>query len=257
VPNPIELSLRNRTEMSLLASPLMYYFVRGTLAQPTRYSNSVHGGQLLQSRQVGSPCAVGIQPPISQRGSMAAKSPKELRYGLPHLNNVEDVEKYTSGGFHPIHLGDALKGGRYCVLHKLGYGGFSTVWLARDKDQDRLVSLKVLTAEASRQPTELTILRHLDEHAHANPWRSSIIATLDDFIIDGPNGRHLCYVSRLGGPSLSAISDSPGEIAGTRRLRAPLARRLARQLAKAVSFMHDVGIVHGGTLNTGGTERVC
>ncbi len=235
----------------------MYYFVRGTLAQPTRYSNSVRGGQLLQSMQVGSPCAVGIQPPISQRGSMAAKSPKELRYGLPHLDNVEDVEKYTSGGFHPIHLGDALKGGRYCVLHKLGYGGFSTVWLARDKDQDRLVSLKVLTAEASRQPTELTILRHLDEHAHANPWRSSIIATLDDFIIDGPNGRHLCYVSQPGGPSLSAISDSPGEIAGTRRLRAPLARRLARQLAKAVSFMHDVGIVHGGTLETGGTERVC
>ena len=74
----------------------------------------------------------------------------------------------------------------------------------------------------------------------------------DDITIDGPNGTHLCYVSQPGVPSLSAISDSPGEIAGTRCLRAPLARKLAQQLAKAVSFMHDVGIVHGGAINPGG-----
>lgn len=72
---------------------------------------------------------------------------------------------------------------------------------------------------------------------------------LDDFTIDGPNGTYLCYALQLGGPSLSAISDSPGEIPGTRRLRAALARKLARQLAKAVSLMHSVGVVHGGTLN--------
>ncbi|KAL9104700.1 MAG: hypothetical protein Q9163_000378 [Psora crenata] len=186
-----------------------------------------------------------IQLSMSPRRSMAAKSPKELRYRRPHLDNVEDVEKYRKGGFHPIHLGDALKGGRYCVLHKLGHGGFSTVWLAHDKLQDRLVSLKMLTAEASRQHKELRLLRRLDEHVRAGPLRDSIIATLDDFTIDGPNGTHLCYVSQLGGPSVSAVSDSPGEMAGTRRLRAPLARKLARQLAKAVSFIHDVGIVHG------------
>ena len=188
---------------------------------------------------------------------MGTESLKELRYRLPHLNNVEDVEKYRSGGFHPIHLGDALKGGRYRVLHKLGYGGFSTVWLARDENQIRLVSLKVLTADASRQPTELELLRRLDERAQASPWRSNIIATVDDFMIGGPNGTHMCYVSQPVGPSLSAISDSPGEIAGTRRLRAPLARKFARQLAKAVSFIHDVGIVHGGTLSGGKSETAC
>lgn len=226
----------------------MNRFVKATLPH---YSNSVRGSQSLLRTRVRFPRVVGIQLSMSQRRSMAAKSPKELRYRLPHLDNVEDVEKYRKGGFHPIHLGDALKGGRYCVLHKLGYGGFSTVWLARDKFQDRLVSLKVLTAEASRQHKELRLLRRLDEHVRADPLRGSIIATLDDFTIGGPNGTHICYVSRPGGPSLSAVSDSPGEIAGTRRLRAPVARNLARQLAKAVSFIHDVGIVHGGTLNAG------
>ncbi|KAK4982675.1 hypothetical protein LTR50_007636 [Elasticomyces elasticus] len=185
---------------------------------------------------------------MHKRRSIATKPPKELRYRRPYLNNVEDVEKYRSGGYHPIHLGDVLKGGRYLVLHKSGHGGFSTVWLARDQYQDKLVSLKVLTAEASRNPTELKLLRYLDEHAHGNPCRSSIIATLDDFTINGPNGMHLCYVSQPGDPSLSAISDSPGEVAGTRRLRASLARTLSRQLVEAVSFMHSIDVVHGGTL---------
>ncbi|KAK4980834.1 hypothetical protein LTR28_000116 [Elasticomyces elasticus] len=196
----------------------MNLIARVTLAQSARYSNSI---------------------------CVTIKRPKELRYRRPCLDSVEDVEKYRSGGYHPIHLGDVLKGGRYLVLHKLGYGGFSTVWLARDQHQDKLVSLKVLTAEASRNPTELKLLRHLDEHSYANPCRSSINATLDDSTINGPNGMHLCYVSQPGGPSLAALIDSPDEVAGTRRLRAPLARTLSRQLANAVSFMHDVGVVHG------------
>ena len=225
--------------------------VRNTLPQLVRYPNSVHGSQSLPKTRVPSPPVVGIQLSLSQRRSMPAKSPREMRYRLPHLNNVEDVEKYRNGGFHPIHLGDGLKGGRCCVLHKLVFGGFSTVWLARDRLQDTLVSLKLLTAEASRQPKELRLLRHLDEYARENPWRGSIITTLDDFATDGPNGTHLCYVSQPGGPSLSAVSDSPGEIAGTRRLRAPVARKLAQQQAKAVSFMHGVGIIHVGTMNAG------
>ena len=234
----------------------MNHFVRDTLAQPARYFNNVRGGHLFPSRRIGSPCTVGVRTPISQCLSMATESSNDLRYRLPHLNNVEDVEKYRSGGFHPVHLGDTFKGGKYRVLHKLSYGGCSTVWLARDETQNRLVSLKVLTADTSRQPTGLKLLRHFDKHAQANLWRGNVTATLDDFTIDGPNGTHLCYVSRPGGPSLSAISDSPGEIAGTRRLRAPLAGKLARQLAEAVFVMHDVGIIHGGTLNAGAL-RVC
>lgn len=168
------------------------------------------------------------------------------------MDNVEDIEKYETGGFHPIHLNNTLKNGRYRVLHELGYRGFSTVWLARDEIQNRLVSLKVLTANISQQPKELKLLRHLDEHARNNPCRGNIVFIEDGFTIDGPNSIYLCYTSRPGGPSFAAIAESPGDTAGTNRLRAPLARKVARQLAKAVSFIHDAGIVHGGTLINGG-----
>ncbi len=49
------------------------------------------------------------------------------------LHTQESMARYRPGGFHPVTLGDAFKAGRYKVCHKLGYGGFSTVWLARDQ----------------------------------------------------------------------------------------------------------------------------
>lgn len=45
---------------------------------------------------------------------------------------TEWIEEYRPGNFHPIHFGDLLDDGRYRVIRKLGYGSYSTVWLARD-----------------------------------------------------------------------------------------------------------------------------
>lgn len=49
--------------------------------------------------------------------------------------NAEPLHRYQRGGYHPVHLGDCFegtKGRKYRVLHKLGWGGYSTVWAARD-----------------------------------------------------------------------------------------------------------------------------
>jgi hypothetical protein len=45
---------------------------------------------------------------------------------------AEPLSGYKAGGYHPVHLGDKLCGGRYKVLHKLGWGSYATIWLARD-----------------------------------------------------------------------------------------------------------------------------
>lgn len=45
---------------------------------------------------------------------------------------AEELSKYGPGGYHPIYIDDVLKDGRYHILQKLGFGAFSTVWLARD-----------------------------------------------------------------------------------------------------------------------------
>ena len=43
----------------------------------------------------------------------------------------EWCEAYFPGSYHPVHIKDVYHD-RYRVIRKLGYGSFSTVWLAFD-----------------------------------------------------------------------------------------------------------------------------
>lgn len=93
--------------------------------------------------------------------------------------SAEAIAKYRPGGYHPVRLGDYFKDGQYKVINKLGYGGFATVWFARDiryvkitgaseshasipNRAHRNVSPKVVVAEKSGAlQTKLRILKHL------------------------------------------------------------------------------------------------
>ena len=60
---------------------------------------------------------------------------RERRYQPMRSDKVENVEEYRKGGYHPIHIGDILTDTEgeeseivsYKIIHKLGFGGFSTV----------------------------------------------------------------------------------------------------------------------------------
>ncbi|TFK27481.1 kinase-like protein [Coprinopsis marcescibilis] len=157
----------------------------------------------------------------------------------PQLDEIEDLEGYRPGGYHPISIGDVYDHGRFRVLHKLGSGGSATVWLARDKpkggNQGRLVALKAMHADLSSAPP--IAIPHTPE--------ANVQTTDHQFTVQGPNGTHLFLASPLAGPSVRAMSDSPGRVAGTRRLRADLARKVAKQTATALQHLHHIGVVHG------------
>ena len=66
--------------------------------------------------------------------------------------------------------------------------------------------------------------------------------------MEGPNGTHLCLVFPLAGPSVHGMSfGREGRTEGSRRLRADLARKVAKQTAAVMELMHSAGLVHGGT----------
>ena len=46
---------------------------------------------------------------------------------------AEPLTLHRSGGYHPEHLGDIMKEGGYIIVHKLGWGLYGTIWLARDR----------------------------------------------------------------------------------------------------------------------------
>ncbi|RRT76302.1 hypothetical protein BHE74_00022533 [Ensete ventricosum] len=49
-----------------------------------------------------------------------------------YTSEDEGTEDYRRGGYHAVRVGDSFKQGAYIVQAKLGWGHFSTVWLAWD-----------------------------------------------------------------------------------------------------------------------------
>jgi serine/threonine-protein kinase SRPK3 len=176
------------------------------------------------------------------------------RYYYSRLDDTEDLEMYHPGGLHPVSIGDVIGSGQYKVLHKLGFGGSSTVWLAQSLRErfKGLVALKVMSAEQSSKPragiADLYIPPEVDKFSRIihHPGKAELRLILDHFTLEGPNGTHLCLISQLAGPSVLSMAESPGRVSGSRRLRGDLARKVASQVATAVELLHGRGIIHGG-----------
>ena len=176
--------------------------------------------------------------------SMASSSslPEENTYH-PEAD-VEFLENYVPGGYHPTLIGDAFCNGRYVVVHKLGFGGYSTIWLARDQQSQRYVSLKILTARASRESHEAEILEYLMRGNSTHPGKRFIPQLLGQFSFDGPNGHHRCLIGEPAGCSVSKSKEDSADF----MFPPNAARSLAAQLFLGLSYLHASGICHGGIL---------
>jgi serine/threonine-protein kinase len=123
--------------------------------------------------------------------------------------------------------------GRYRIDRKLGEGGMSVVFLARDLRHDRAVALKMLRPEVSaalgaeRFLREIRIVAGL-QHPHILPLHDSGDA----------NGSLYYVMPYVEGESLRQRLDrerllSPGD-----------AVRIAREVASALDYAHGQGVVH-------------
>lgn len=59
------------------------------------------------------------------------------------IERVEKLETNRVGGYHSIAIEDHIHN-RYQVVQSLGYGTYSTIWLARDITYGKYVAIKVL-----------------------------------------------------------------------------------------------------------------
>ena len=132
----------------------------------------------------------------------------------------------------PISLSDALAG-RYILERELGRGGMATVYLAHDHRHDRPVALKVLNREqsaalgAERFEREIKLLARL---------RHPFILPLHD---SGEAAGELYFVMPyIDGESLRARLQREG------RLSLDDTVKITRQIADALDYAHDEGVVH-------------
>ncbi|KAI0023840.1 protein kinase-like protein [Xylariomycetidae sp. FL0641] len=159
------------------------------------------------------------------------------------INDVEDVQLYNKGGHHPVHLGDFYHEDRFEVIHKLGYGGFGTVWFCRDHIAQKWRALKFLTADQSVNNNEERMFELLQAHSTPEQLEENHIAVpLDKFWVEGPNGRHLCFVMPvLGFPVTDWRFAQKSElIQGTANIQ-----DVCRQVIQGLSFLHARGLCHG------------
>jgi eukaryotic-like serine/threonine-protein kinase len=124
-------------------------------------------------------------------------------------------------------------GTRYRLERELGRGGMATVYLAHDLRHDRRVAIKVLRPEIGALVGSDRFLREIQltarlRHPHILPVYDS-----------GEAGGHLYFVTPLvEGGSLRDRLRREG------RLAPPEAVRIAREVADALAYAHEQGVIH-------------
>jgi len=111
----------------------------------------------------------------------------------------ESHTDYRKGGYHPVKIGE-IYNGRYIIEKKLGFGYFSTVWLASDNtktagEPHKLVAIKFQKSAShytEAAEDEIKILSQI--HSKSSPLKEFIVQLLDKFAIHGPHGKHVCMV---------------------------------------------------------------
>ncbi|KAK9723880.1 hypothetical protein RND81_05G031600 [Saponaria officinalis] len=126
--------------------------------------------------------------------------------GSEYTSEDEGREEYRRGGYHAVRIGDTFKNGVYVVQSKLGWGHFSTVWLAWDTFHSRYVALKIQKSaqhytEAAMD--EITILKQIADGDPAD--KKCVVKLLDHFKHSGPNGQHVCMVFEYLGDNLLTL----------------------------------------------------
>ncbi|KAJ1551668.1 serine/threonine protein kinase, CMGC group [Nowakowskiella sp. JEL0078] len=156
----------------------------------------------------------------------------------------EDLEDYCRGGYHPVRIGDVFNDNRYIILRKLGWGHFSTVWLARDQKYNRPVALKIVKSAPHYTETALDEIKLLDKAVTQNPTspnRSCVVELLDWFKHRGPHGIHVCMAFEVLGPNLLTLIRQYHH----RGIPAPIVQRIAKQIVQGLDYLHrECGIIH-------------
>ncbi|RWW71590.1 hypothetical protein BHE74_00020670 [Ensete ventricosum] len=187
----------------------------------------------------------------------------------------EGVDAYRKGGYHAVRVGDQFAGGRYIAQRKLGWGHFSTVWLAYDTraqvhsiapsppplrsaslflrgyfvsfrffrigavegDRRFLPLMRIIFAQAALH--EIEILSAIAEGDASNS--KCIVRLVDHFKHSGPNGQHLCLVIEfLGDSLLRLVKYNRYKGIGLDRVR-----NICRSILVGLDYLHrEVGIIH-------------
>lgn len=180
----------------------------------------------------------------SQSNRSPSSSSSVTEDAAENTADEEDSEDYCKGGYHPVHVGEQYKDGKYTIVRKLGWGHFSTVWLSKDNTTGKHVALKVVRSAAHYTETALDEIKLLNKVVQANkdhPGRAHVVSLLDSFTHKGPNGNHVCMVFEVLGENLLGLIKRWNH----RGIPMPLVKQITKQVLLGLDYLHrECGIIH-------------
>ncbi|XP_027935896.1 SRSF protein kinase 1-like isoform X1 [Vigna unguiculata] len=154
----------------------------------------------------------------------------------------EGTEDYRRGGYHAIRIGDTFNAGRYVVQSKLGWGHFSTVWLAWDVKHSRYVALKVQKSAQHYTEAAMDEITILQQVAEGDPDdKKCVVKLLDHFKHSGPNGQHVCMVFEYLGDNLLTLI----KYSDYRGLPIAMVKEICFHILVGLDYLHkQLSIIH-------------
>ncbi|EIW83797.1 kinase-like protein [Coniophora puteana RWD-64-598 SS2] len=193
-----------------------------------------------------SPATTTSSVPVAQPSSTGSPTTQPDVRVLPDFDysREEDITRYSLGGYHPVNIGDGFKDGRYVVRRKIGYGEFSTVWLAEDIQVNEFVALKILTGNSTEggidEVDEINLLLRASTADVSHPGHKHVIGLRDHFYHVGPHGKHICLVFDMLGRDIYALLQHYDEAVPMNIIKS-----IIRQIFLGLDYLHTAcGIVH-------------
>lgn len=154
----------------------------------------------------------------------------------------EGTDSYRKGGYHAVRVGDPFSGGRYIAQRKLGWGEFSTVWLAYDTRSSKYVALKIQKSAVQFAQAALHEIEVLSAIANGDPSNSKcVVQLIDHFKHTGPNGQHVCMVLEFLGDSILRLI----KYNRYKGLEFNKVREICKCILTGLDYMHrELGIIH-------------
>ncbi|RAK98773.1 kinase-like protein [Aspergillus ibericus CBS 121593] len=170
-------------------------------------------------------------------------NPNFVRIPISRRIEEETMPDYVASRYYPARIGEIFKD-RYQIVGKLGFGASSTVWLARDMNCRRYVTLKIFIKSASmgqQLDDELQMYKRMERGSKNHPGRSAVRSLLDSFDVDGPEDKHRCLVHPpLWDSVLTFLHRNPEQ-----RLPAPVLAFVLKRLFLALDYLHtECQIIH-------------
>ncbi|KAE8660369.1 SRSF protein kinase 1 [Hibiscus syriacus] len=154
----------------------------------------------------------------------------------------EGTEDYRRGGYHAVRIGDTFKNGCYVIQSKLGWGHFSTVWLAWDTQRSRYVALKIQKSAQHYTEAAMDEIKILKQIAEGDPDdKKCVVKLLDHFKHSGPNGNHMCMVFEYLGDNLLTLI----KYSDYRGVQLHMVKEICRHILTGLDYLHrELSIIH-------------